>query len=85
MALGFPLSSGKRSAWNSEEEILALCYTGRIDAGPARWSIFGVSSTLLKMEVGGRAGYKEDYQNFSKLNTVKYLNSSLHLVYQNEV
>lgn len=37
------------------------------------------------MEAGGRAGYKEDYKIFSKMNSVKYLNSSVHLVYQNEV
>ena len=32
MALGFPSSSERGSAWNSKEGILALCYTGGTDA-----------------------------------------------------
>lgn len=40
--------------------------------GPAGWHVFGASATLLKTEVRGRAGHKEDYQNFSKLSSVKY-------------
>lgn len=46
--------------------------------GPADWPIFGVSATLLKIEVRGRAGYKEDYRIFSRLSSVKYLNNSVH-------
>lgn len=32
MAIEFPSGSGKASAWNSKERILAVCYTGGTDA-----------------------------------------------------
>lgn len=32
LALGFPSGDEKGSAWNSQERVLALCYTGGTDA-----------------------------------------------------
>lgn len=80
MALGFPLGPGKGSAWNSKEGILALCHAGGTDARPCL--LAHVWGQLHTFKNGG--GGKEDYI-FSKLNSVKYLNSSVHLAYENKV